>query len=80
MLRDMTDLLAYEKEALSQGFEGIMLNDPFATYKFGRSTVKEGIILKVKRFKHEEARIVGFTEQMENLSESFEDDLGPESR
>lgn len=76
LLRDMKDMEQFEAEALALGFEGIMLNDPAAQYKFGRSTVREGIILKVKRFKHEEARIVGFTEQMENISDSFLDDLG----
>jgi DNA ligase-1 len=76
LIRDMQDLLQYENEALMLGFEGIMLNDPEAMYKNGRSTVLENIILKVKRMTHEEARIIGFTEQMENISESFLDDLG----
>lgn len=75
-LRDMKDMVAFEENALAMGFEGIMLNDPDAAYKFGRSTLIEGIILKVKRFAHEEAQIVGFTEQMENVSESYSDDLG----
>lgn len=76
MLRDLKDMSEYEAHALAMGFEGIMLNDPAAPYKFGRSTLMEGIVLKVKRFKHEEARIVGFSEQMENISESFLDELG----
>lgn len=76
MLRDIKDMLEFEAHALAMGFEGIMLNDPAAKYKFGRSTLLEGIVLKVKRFKHEEATIVGFSEQMENISESFMDDLG----
>lgn len=75
-IRDMKDLLQFEAEALMLGFEGIMLNDPEAAYKNGRSTVLENILLKVKRMTHEEARIIGFTEQMENISESFFDDLG----
>jgi DNA ligase-1 len=80
MLRDLQDMAQFEYEALANGFEGIMLNDPTAPYKFGRSTVKEGIILKVKRMKHAEARIVGYTEQMENTNEAFEDDLGRSKR
>lgn len=80
MIHDIYEMEQYEEEAIGHGFEGIMLNDPDAPYKFGRSTVLEGIILKVKRMKHEEARIIGYKERMENLNEAFVDDLGRSKR
>src|SRR5512139_2545720 len=41
------DLLqAFEEECVAQGFEGIMLRAPHGIYKEGRSTVKEGLLLK----------------------------------
>jgi DNA ligase-1 len=41
-----------------QGYEGIMLRDPQGAYKFGRSTLKEQLLVKVKRFQDSEARIL----------------------
>lgn len=59
-----------------EGYEGVMLRDPFGTYKFGRSSVKEGIILKVKEFMDAEAEVVGFKEKMSNQNEAALNELG----
>lgn len=76
MVRNLEELYAFEREAIANNFEGIMLADPEGPYKFGRSTLKENWRLKVKRFVTEEAEIIGFKERMINDSESFEDELG----
>lgn len=70
----------YEKEQLELGYEGIMTRAVDGGYKFGRSTLKEGLLLKVKRFTHSEARIVGFEELMHNDNEAFTNELGKTSR
>lgn len=70
------DLDAYEAEILSKGGEGIMLRDPSGLYKFGRSTLKEGWLMKVKRFHDSEATIIGFEEQMHNANEAQQSELG----
>jgi DNA ligase-1 len=62
------DLLAYEAEQLHLGYEGVCLRSPGSPYKFGRSGVKEGWLLKWKRQLDGEARIIGFEESMQNLN------------
>lgn len=62
-LHNLAELDAFEASCLEQGFEGVMLRKPSACYKFGRSTVKEGILLKVKRFSDGEGEILGLEEQ-----------------
>lgn len=62
------ELAAYEAQCLAEGYEGIMVRDPFGTYKQGRSTAKEGGLLKIKRFLDAEAEIIGFTELMTNTN------------
>jgi DNA ligase-1 len=52
--------------ALNQGFEGICLRDPQSPYKFGRSSKREGYLLKFKPFDDAEATIVGFEEGSSN--------------
>lgn len=58
-----------EKVALEDGYEGLMLRDPLGLYKHGRSTTKEGGLLKLKRFEDSEATIIGVEEEMHNANE-----------
>lgn len=46
------------KIALDKGYEGLILRDPDSPYKFGRSTLKEEYLLKVKPFVTYDAKIV----------------------
>ena len=70
------ELDAYETHCLERGFEGVMLRDPNGTYKQGRSTLKEGGLLKLKRFSDSEAEIIGFEERMHNTNEKLRDERG----
>lgn len=79
-LTNMQELKAYELEQLELGYEGIMLRDPHGHYKQGRSTTKEGGLLKVKRITDDEAIIVGFEEEMKNLNEATTNELGRTKR
>lgn len=76
ILFDIDELNEYEKECLSDGYEGVMLRSPKGRYKFGRSSVKEGILLKLKRFVSREAIIIGFEERMHNANEVKTNALG----
>lgn len=73
-------LLSFEASALEAGHEGIMVRSPDGPYKQGRSTVKEGHLLKLKRFKDAEAEIIGFYEEMENTNEAKTNLLGRTER
>lgn len=70
----------YEACCIREGYEGIMVRSPEGRYKFGRSTAKEGLLLKVKRFADSEAIITGFEELMRNHNEAERDELGHTKR
>ena len=61
-VHDFGELYTYEKQVLDQGFEGIMLRIPNGRYKYGRSTIKEGLLVKLKRSADSEATIIGTEE------------------
>jgi DNA ligase 1 len=65
---------------LAMGAEGVMLRSPEGRYKQGRSTLKEGILLKVKQFVDEEATIIDFEEKMHNANEATVGELGQTKR
>ena len=73
-------LLAYEEMALAQGYEGIIIRDPFGKYKEGRSTVKEAGLLRIKRFVEEEAEVIELIEAMQNCNEAKTNELGHSER
>ena len=73
---DMAGITHLEEMYLEMGYEGVMLRRPNGQYKFGRSTVKQAILLKVKRFSDAEAEILGFEELMSNQNEAGKDALG----
>jgi DNA ligase-1 len=66
----------YEKICLLKGYEGVMLRDPEGTYKFGRSTVRDNILLKVKRFLDDEAELIDIEEMMSNQNPEERDAFG----
>ena len=74
------DLLAYEAVQLDAGYEGIILRDPHGAYKHGRSTVREGGLLKLKRFQDSEARVLEVVEEQFNGNEAQKDNLGRTKR
>lgn len=73
-------LLDYETQVLAMGFEGVILRSVSSPYKFGRSTVKEQTLLKLKRFKDSEAEILDFVELLQNNNEAKTDELGHTKR
>lgn len=80
MISSRQQLDAYETEQVSLGYEGVMLNDPNATYKFGRATTKGGELLKVKRYTDSEAVVTGVVEEMHNGNEAQTNELGRTKR
>jgi DNA ligase-1 len=80
LCNDLEALLAYESECLDLGFEGLCIRDPAGPYKCGRSSTREGWLLKLKRFVDFEATIVGFEERMHNGNEAKTNELGRTAR
>ena len=74
------EMIGYEAHCVGVGYEGIILRSPDAPYKFGRSTVKEGYLLKVKRFEDSEAEVIGFEEEMFNGNCAETNELGRTKR
>lgn len=65
-----------EEKYLGMGYEGLMLRDPTGPYKYGRSTEREGWLLKLKRFEDSEAYVVGMEEKVHNANEATINALG----
>lgn len=70
------DVIKYEKVMLDSGYEGVMLRNPDAVYKHGRSTIKEEGLLKVKRFIDSEATVLDVHPLFRNTNEAKVDALG----
>lgn len=72
-------LESMEALLIEQGYEGVILRNPDAAYKFGRSG-KTGPLLKVKRFIDFEARVVGVYEEQHNANAAVTNALGRTER
>lgn len=79
-LNHADELAAYEARCLEQGYEGVMLRHLHGPYKYGRSTEKEGWLLKVKRFEDAEAKVIGYEEFQHNNNAAEKDALGHTKR
>lgn len=79
-IEDAFALHQYEEVMLERGFEGVMLRAINGGYKYGRSTVREGHLMKLKKFADSEAKIIGFEERMHNTNEKTIDELGRAKR
>jgi DNA ligase-1 len=80
MISSFATLQKYEEEQVSLGHEGVILRNPLQTYKYGRSTLSEAGMLKLKRFLDDEAVIVGFEELLHNDNEPKINALGLQER
>jgi DNA ligase-1 len=79
-VHSLQELEKLEQEAVSQGYEGLILRHPLSPYKTGRATLRERYMLKLKRFSDSEATIIGFQELLHNENEPQIDHLGLQRR
>lgn len=75
-IHSLEELLAYQEQVLAEGYEGVMLRDADAPYKHGRSTTREGYLLKLKNYETDEAVVVGVLEALRNDNPATRDALG----
>lgn len=80
LVKTPNEILEREEFFLNIGYEGVMLRDPNGPYKFGRSTTREGWLLKLKRFEDSEALVIGMEEKMHNANEATIGELGQTKR
>lgn len=79
-INTLEELLRYESDVLENGFEGVMLRSAHGPYKFGRSTLREFSLVKMKRFDDDEAVIIGFNELQKNENDKKKNELGDMKR
>lgn len=73
---NLEELNAIVDMHIKKGYEGTMIRTLNSPYKNGRSTVKQGWLLKIKQFRDAEAYILGFEEKMTNNNELETNELG----
>lgn len=79
-VKDQAGIDWLEDMALTDGWEGLIARSIDGRYKYGRSTVREGLLLKVVRKNRAEAVIVGAKERMHNDNEAQISELGYQFR
>ena len=62
IVKNEQDIIEFETDVLRKGYEGVILRTLDGDYKYGRSTLREGYLMKLKRFTDTEAEIVGVEE------------------
>lgn len=73
---NLQELLDYEEWCLTQGYEGVCIRRLDGAHKEGRSTVREGGLLRIKRFIESEALVTQVIEGEENGNEAQTNELG----
>lgn len=76
LLETLDEIQAEENRVVDLGYEGLMLRSPDGPYKMGRSTEREGTLLKLKRFEDEEAVIIDWAYLEINRNEATINELG----
>lgn len=79
-IRTLEELFEYDAQNLDAGFEGTILRDPYGRHKQGRSTVREGGLLRIKQFIESEAVVLEIIEGETNQNEAQRNELGLQFR
>lgn len=74
------ELDAFTAQCIADGFEGAMVRKPSGPYKFGRATLTEGYLTKIKPMADAEGFVIGFEEQMTNTNTATLNELGRTTR
>lgn len=80
MVHNMDHLLDADSELRAKGYEGTIVRDPAQPYKFGRSTAREGGLLRIKKFAEGEAVVLEIVEGQHNQNEAKVNELGHTER
>ena len=80
LIHNIYDINSCLEKEQSLGGEGLILRNPDGVYKFGRSTPKQQLSIKVKFFEQDEFVVIGFTERMHNANQAKINELGLQER
>lgn len=80
LVKDFATLQIEEAKAIERGREGLILRVPWGPYKFGRSTLNEAWMLKLKTWEDAEATIVDFEPLQRNQNAPQLDNFGRQKR
>lgn len=80
IVNNADELEVLETRYLAQGYEGVIVRDPNGVYKHGRSTAREGGLLRIKRFVDFEFVIDEVVEGESNQNEATINELGHTER
>lgn len=73
-------LQVFWDKCVAEGKEGVITRRPDSPYKYGRSTLLQGWMIKLKGWEDAEATITGYEELMRNENEAFIGELGQTKR
>tara|TARA_R110000787_G_scaffold8323_7_gene27799 strand:- start:550 stop:1455 length:906 start_codon:yes stop_codon:yes gene_type:complete len=79
-IENAVELQSFLTLMLQDGHEGVCLRSAEARYKYGRSTLNEQILLRIKPFQEREATIVDVEEMERNNNTPFLNELGRTAR
>lgn len=80
LVKSAVELLQFEADCLDAGYEGLILRAPGGRYKFGRSTVNEQGMMKLKRFVDGEFLLKKVEEELHNANAAKKNALGRTER
>lgn len=75
-IRGRLELESIYSKCLEDGYEGAILRDGRMHYKFGKSTIKEQALMKLKPFVDGEAVVIGFQELELNDNDQIKSRIG----
>jgi DNA ligase-1 len=73
---DMDEFMHVADQHILQGYEGTMIRHLDGPYKSGRSTLKQGWLVKYKAWADAEGTVIGFEELMRNENPDLKDEFG----
>lgn len=80
LIANINELEEYIEQSLILGYEGIVIKDPRGHYKEGKSSINQGMQMKIKPFIDAEARVVGWYEEQHNTNAAVKDPTGKSKR
>ena len=80
IVHNLEELNAFDEKCLEDGYEGTIIRALDGRHKQGRSTVREGGLLRIKRFVESEAVVVSIVEGESNQNEAQRNELGLQFR